>query len=181
MNEVIQSLREIIQDLRRSGFTYSPLQWDYTDACDINNISKQIYESMNERETETDFHSQFEIAELVCVCVCECECVEELLANSTQSRLAAEAARLTGCKAISLFGNTVVSVCGLELTPEQLSHAKCSTITKLFVPDLKPHCLLDSWKGGWKQGWETVTNKRRIISPYERSIATSLKTTEELK
>ena len=90
---------------------------------------------MNERETETDFHSQFEIAGLVCVCVClcvnvcVCVCVWELLANNTQSRLAAEAARLTGCKAISLFGNTVVSVCGLELTPEQLSHAKCSTIT----------------------------------------------------
>lgn len=87
---------------------------------------------MNERETETDFHSQFEIAGLVCLCVCACVCVcvgGELLANSTQSRLAAEAARLTGCKAISLFGNTVVSVCGLELTPEQLSHAKCSTIT----------------------------------------------------
>lgn len=76
---------------------------------------------MNERETESDFHSQFEVVELVCVCVF-------LLANSTQSRLAAQAARLTSCKAISLFGNTVVSVCGLELTPEQLSHAKCSTI-----------------------------------------------------
>lgn len=78
---------------------------------------------MNERETENDFHSQFEVVEVVCVCA------EELLANSTRSRLAAKAARLTSCKAISLFGNTVVSVCGLELTPEQLSHAKCSTIT----------------------------------------------------
>ena len=71
---------------------------------------------MNERETESCFHSQFQIAGF-------------RGAGAASKRRTEKAARLTGCKAISLFGNSVVSVCGLELTRECLSHAKCRTIT----------------------------------------------------
>ena len=62
---------------------------------------------MNEREMETNFHSQFEIAGLGLG-------GREMLAHGTQRRLAVTASRLTGCKAISLFGNTVASVCWIK-------------------------------------------------------------------
>lgn len=111
-------------------------------------------------------------------CVCACVCVGELLANSTQSRLAAEAARLTGCKAISLFGNTVVSVCGLELTPEQLSHAKCSTITGFCSWSKTPLPLrfMEEKSGNKAKNWIQIS--RALFRHMSGSIATSLKTTE---
>lgn len=77
--------------------------------------------------TQTDFHRQFQTYS-VCVCVYVCLPIywhTEQPGSERQPRLA-------GCKAISLFGDTVVCVCGLELTPEQVSHAKCSTITELL-------------------------------------------------
>lgn len=83
---------------------------------------------MNERETD-DFHSQFVIARFGVLGgsgAGEEERVEGVLATAKQSMLAVEAARLTSCKAISLFGNTV-PICGFALTPDQshqLSHAK---------------------------------------------------------
>ena len=73
MNEMTQPFWERTRDARRSGPTYSPLQWDYTDACDINSIGKKnkhMKAWMKGRQRRI-----WDCRVCVCVCVCACVCV----------------------------------------------------------------------------------------------------------
>lgn len=156
-----QLLWEIIglQNMQSCGLTYSPLQWDDSDACDINidrNTWKHEWKGDRER-----------FSQAISDCRVGCRGGD---AGKRHTEQPDSRGSLKDCKAISLFGNTVVSVCGLELTPEQLSHAKCSAITG-FCSWSKTSLLLRFVETRLRNG----NKKLSLITLYEHSVATSLR------